>query len=63
MATFTLNTSTLGGAQWIQRYTDEVSGEFRAIQFEISDNINNSDLEVHSFGAGITMGSESTENS
>jgi len=63
MATFVLDTSVLAGAQWIQRYTDEVSGEFRAIQFEITDNINNSDLEVHSFGAGITIGAESTENS
>ena len=59
---FTLGTSTLGGARYVQKYTDEVNGEFRAIQYQITDAINNSDLEVHSIGAGIVIGGESTEN-
>ena len=63
MGTFTLNTSTLGGSRFTQRYLEtHTGGEFRAIQLSIADTINNSDLEIHSIGLGVTVLGTSTEN-
>lgn len=63
LGSFTLDTSTLAGAAFVSRFLQtETGGEFRDIQYQVSDNINNSDLEVHSIAAGITIGSDSTEN-
>lgn len=63
MGNFVLDTSTLSGSRFIQRFADtETGGEFRSIEFEISDSINNSDIEIHSIGAAISGGAVSTEN-
>ena len=60
---FTLNTSTLGGAAFSTRFVEaETGGEFKAIRYQVTDTANNSDLELHSIGAGIAGGSASTEN-
>lgn len=61
---FTLGTSTLGGARFVDRFRDldDVPGEFRSIEFEVLNSVNNEDLELHSMGAIISVGSRTTEN-
>lgn len=60
---FTLGTSALGGAQFVDRFMEfETGGEFRSIQFQITDTGMNQDIELHSITAAITGGAESTEN-
>jgi len=60
---FTLGTSQLGGASYIDRYMElEEGGEFRSISYEVSDNDLNEDLEIHGFSATMSVGAESTEN-
>lgn len=60
---FTLGTSTLGGATYLQRYMElEEGGEFRAIQYQLTQTGNNQDLEVHSLVTMISRGALSTEN-
>jgi hypothetical protein len=61
--TFLLDTDILGSSKFIPRFLDlELGGQFRAIQYDITDSANNSDLELHTFAARIIEGSESTEN-
>lgn len=60
---FTLGTSKLGGARFLDRYMElEEGGEFRSIAYQITNNGLNEDIEVHSFTATVTPGAESTEN-
>ena len=60
---FTLNTSTLGGASFVNKwFQTEEGGEFRSISFKLQDANNNVDLEVHTIGAFIEPGAESHEN-
>lgn len=60
---FTLGTSTLAGAQFVDRYMElEEGGEFRSIQYQITQTGNNEDLELHSITAGVKRGAISTEN-
>jgi len=61
---FTLGTSTLGGAQFIDRWHefDETGGDFRSVQYEFINSVNNEDVELHSFTSIIEPGAESTEN-
>ena len=60
---FTLDTSTLGGAQYVDRYYDLTEGgEFRSIQYDITQSAVNQDIELHSITATITPGTLSTEN-
>lgn len=60
---FTLGTSTLGGALFIDRWFEtEEGGEFRSIQFQITNSVNGEDVELHSITAFIEPGAESTEN-
>lgn len=60
---FTLGTSTLGGAQFVDQFMEfEQGGEFRGIQYQITDNVNYQDLEVHSMTVAITGGAASTES-
>lgn len=60
---FTLGTSKLGGARYIDRYMElEDGGEFRSISYQVSQNGTDEDMEIHSFTATITPGAESTEN-
>lgn len=60
---FTLGTSTLGGASFVDRWFEtEEGGEFRSIQYQITNSTNNEDVELHSFTSFIEPGAESTEN-
>lgn len=60
---FTLGTSTLGGGGFVQRFVElEEGGEFRSIQYEIAQSVNNNDLEVHTLAARVQPGAWSTEN-
>lgn len=60
---FTLDTSQLAGANFIPRFMElEEGGEFRAVSFQVEDSTNNSDLELHTIGAGVSVGAASTEN-
>lgn len=60
---FTLGTSTLGGSQFVDRFMElEEGGEFRSIQYQVSQAGLNEDLELHSISASITPGAVSTEN-
>jgi len=63
MATFTLDTSVLGGGTFVPRFIElETGGEFRAITYHLTDAVNESDLEVHNIGAAIKPSGWSTEN-
>lgn len=63
-AQFTLDSSALGGAQYVDRYMElEGGGEFRGIQYQVLDSGNYQDVELHAISASITRGAESTENS
>ena len=60
---FTLDTSTLAGAQYEDIfYEAEEGGEFRQIQYEITQAGVNQDIECHAITAAITPGAVSTEN-
>ncbi len=60
---FTLDTSTLAGAQFVDRfYEAEEGGEFRSIQYEITQSAVNEDIELHAITATIVPGALSTEN-
>ena len=60
---FTLDESTLGGTRFLTRYHElETGGEFRAIQYGVTDTHNHSDFEIHGLIAAIEYGSVSTEN-
>lgn len=48
MADFTLDTSTLGGGQFKTQAFD-MSGEFREIQFDLTQSVSDQDAEVHFF--------------
>ena len=60
---FTLGTSTLAGGQYVDRYMDLTEGgEFRNVQFQLTQNGIGQDMEVHSITAAITGGPVSLEN-
>lgn len=60
---FTLDTSMLGGSQYIDRYMELTEGgEFRAIQYQVTQSGVGEDIELHSITASITPSSDSTEN-
>lgn len=60
---FTLDTSTLAGAQFVDRfYEAEEGGEARAFQYQVTSNGNYQDIELHSITAVLSPGSISTEN-
>lgn len=60
---FTLGTSTLGGARFVDRFMSlETGGEFRTIQYQVQQTTAFQDAEVHSIGATISGGADSTEN-
>lgn len=64
MATFTLDSSVLGGSQFVPRYiSTEEGGEFRALQLQVSDTADGSDLEIHHISVRLEPGAESMENS
>ncbi len=60
---FTLGTSTLSGGRFVDRFRElEEGGEFRSIQFQMTNNVNNEDVELHSISAVVGGGAWSTEN-
>ena len=61
---FTLGTSQLGGAQFIDRFTEleENGGEFRSIQYELMNSGVDEGMEIHSISAVIKFGTNSWEN-
>ena len=60
---FTLDTSTLGGSQFVDKwFSAEEGGDFRTISYKFQDTNNNVDFEVHSFGSFIKPSGESLEN-
>lgn len=60
---FTLGTSVLGGVSYSDRFMElEEGGEFRTIQYQVTQGGLNQDLEMHSLSASIKGGSVSTEN-
>lgn len=60
---FTLGTSVLSGAQFVDRFRElEDGGEFRSIRYEMTNSGVNEGLEVHSFSARIRISAESFEN-
>ncbi len=60
---FTLGTSTLAGARFVDSFLEqEQGGEFRAIQYELSNGVNYEDVEIHSLLARYELGAESMEN-
>ena len=60
---FTLDTSTLGGSQFVDRYYEaEEGGEFRSISYGVRNSGLNEDIELHTISAMVTPGSISTEN-
>jgi hypothetical protein len=61
---FTLGTSQLGGALFSEQFSalGEEGGEFRSIQYEITNAVVNEDVEIHGIGAFLSSGAESMEN-
>jgi len=60
---FTLNSSALGGAQFVDRFLPmESGGEFRSIAFQLLNAGNNEDMEVHSISIAVEVGAQSQEN-
>lgn len=61
MPTFTLNTSTLGGGQFKTQAFD-MNGEFREIQFELTQSVTSQDAEPHYFEFHFTWAGVSMED-
>jgi hypothetical protein len=60
---FTLGASVLGGVGYSDRFMSlEDGGEFRAIQYQVTQGGLNQDLELHSLTATVKAGSTSLEN-
>ena len=62
---FTLDHSTLGllsGSLYATRFIEETHGEFRAIQYQVTQNGVDEDLELHTIAALIELNSLSMEN-
>ena len=61
---FTLGVSALAEAQVIERFFEIDSvGDFRQIQYQISNSVIGEDVEIHGLGITLEQGSISTENS
>lgn len=60
---FTLDTSTLGGSRFVDRFQElDEGGEFRAIQYEVTQSGISEDMELHSITALIQGDAVSLEN-
>ena len=63
LGSFTLGTDVLGGGRFVDRFFElEEGGEFRSVAMEVSNNVNNEDVEVHSVSSVLDLGSWSYEN-
>ena len=54
MGLFTLDTSTLGGGRYIQVFGD-LSGQFKEVQFELSQGTADIDFEPHDLACEIEV--------
>ena len=52
----------LGGSLYTNRFIEETHGEFKSLQFSVTQNGLNEDLELHSISALVEIGSLSMEN-
>ena len=60
---FTLDTSALSGGYYTDRWLDlPTGGEFRAVQYDFSQDGVNENLELHGFTVTMEVGSDSLEN-
>lgn len=61
---FTLDSSTLGGSAFLWRFSDDpaIAGEFRSIQYQVTDAVAGQDVELHALSAMIQSGAEDTSN-
>ena len=60
---FVLGTDVLGGARFVDRFVSlEEGGEFRAIQYQVTNSTNNEDVEIHNIGAALESDAWSLEN-
>ncbi len=60
---FTLDSSTLGGTRYLPRYIDlESGGDFRCIQYSLTDATAASDVQINSWSVDMSIDSVSTEN-
>jgi hypothetical protein len=60
---FTLDTSALGGSQFVDRFMElEEGGEFRSVSYQVLQSGVNEDLELHSISASFEPGALSTVN-
>jgi|TARA_Y100000310_G_scaffold153951_1_gene153527 hypothetical protein len=60
---FTLNTSTLGGGRFVNRWSEaEEGGDFRSIQYQVTSAVNNVGVELHSIMSVVSPGGENLEN-
>jgi hypothetical protein len=63
LGSFVLGVSTLGGSTYADRFMSlEEGGEFRQIQYRVSNNVIAEDLEVHMLSTTILRAAESGEN-
>lgn len=59
---FTLDTSALGGALYVDRFMDlHEGGEFRSISYQLYNTGLNEDMETHSISVGLEIGAHSQE--
>ena len=63
LGVFLLGTSVLGSVEYTDSFVDTpTGGEFRHIQFQVTHSDNNTDAELHSITAGVTVNAYSMEN-
>lgn len=59
---FTLDTSALGGALYVDRFLSfEEGGEFRSISYQLRNSGLNEDMEIHSVSVGLEVGAHSQQ--
>ena len=60
---FTLDTSTLSGAQYVDRFMElQEGGDARSFQYEVTQSGLNEDIEMHSISVALTPSGISTED-
>lgn len=63
LGSFILDTDTLGGSSFSDQFFElEEGGDFRSIQYQVTNSTNNEDVEIHSLSAIVTRDDWSTEN-
>jgi len=63
LGSFLLGTSTLAGQSLSDRFVElEEGGEFRSIRYQLTNQVNNEDVEIHSLSVALSGGAWSTED-